>query len=71
MNRFFFHFVVWGAVGLDSWVGPMRVRVGGKVMFGNKNIMFFWQKRSSNCDFYGRSTFLIITQPDGWVWREG
>jgi hypothetical protein len=45
MNRFF-HFVVWGAVGLDSWVGPMRVRVGGKVMFGNKNITFFFGRNA-------------------------
>jgi hypothetical protein len=31
----------------------------------------FWQKRFSNCDFYGRSIFFVITQPDGWVRREG
>jgi hypothetical protein len=34
-------------------------------------IIRFWQKRSPNCDFYGRSTFLVITQLDGLVRREG
>jgi hypothetical protein len=34
-----------------------------------KNIMFC-QKRSPNYDFYSRSTFLVIMQPDGWVRRE-
>jgi hypothetical protein len=36
-----------------------------------RKIIRFWQKRSPNCDFYGRFTFLVITQPDGWVRREG
>jgi hypothetical protein len=27
----------------------------------------FWHKHSPNCDFYGRFTFFVIMQPDGWV----
>jgi hypothetical protein len=34
-------------------------------------ILRFWHKCSPNCDFYGRSTFLVIMQPYGWVRCEG
>jgi hypothetical protein len=32
-----------------------------------RKIIRFSQKHSPNCDFYGRSTLLVITQPGGWV----
>jgi hypothetical protein len=38
---------------------------GGYNILGEKNITF------PNCDFYGRSTFSVIMQPDRWVRREG
>jgi hypothetical protein len=51
----------WAQSGYGGWVHAGCVR----------KTLCFWQKRSPNCDFYSRSTFLVITQPDGWVRREG
>jgi hypothetical protein len=48
-------------VGIHGWVDARWMT----------KTLRFWQKRSPNYDFYGRSTFLVITQPDGWVRREG
>jgi hypothetical protein len=50
--------------------GPSGYMHAGRVRVVRKELAF-WPKRSPNCDFYGRSTFSIITQHDGWVRREG
>jgi hypothetical protein len=53
-------------------VGPMMWAQDGWVSRGRViKTLQFWQKRSPNCDFHCRSTFLIIMQPDGWAQREG
>jgi hypothetical protein len=36
-------------------VGPVGTKIGRRGVC-EKNITFFWQKRSPNCDFYSRST---------------
>jgi hypothetical protein len=57
-------------------VGLAALRVYGgwadKGVSDKKTIyFFFWQKHPLNCDLYSRFTFLVITQSDGWVRREG
>jgi hypothetical protein len=49
----------WAQSGYGGWVHAGCVR----------KTLCFWQKRSTNCDFYSRSTFLVITQHDWWVQR--
>jgi hypothetical protein len=51
--------------------GPKVGTGAGTCGVSEKNITFFWHKHSPNCDFYSWSTFLVIMQPNGWVWREG
>jgi hypothetical protein len=41
-------------------VAPAGTTMGTQAM-GDKKIVF-WQKHSPNCDFYCRSTFLVITR---------
>jgi hypothetical protein len=57
------HLVLFGKTGV-TWGGWVSRRQVTKTLW-------FWQKRSLNCDFHGRSTFSVIMQPYGWVWREG
>jgi hypothetical protein len=50
----FFHLKLDAGAGcLAGWA-----RRVGKHGVGDKKKLCFWQKRSPNCDFYGRSTFL-------------
>jgi hypothetical protein len=49
------------ATRLQGWVNDAS---------GEKTIRLS-QKCSPNCDFYSRSTFSVITQPNGWVQCEG
>jgi hypothetical protein len=47
----FFRCGLGGTSGYKEWVDSGWVR----------KVIRFWQKHSLNCDFYGRSTFLVIT----------
>jgi hypothetical protein len=55
--------------GVVGWARRGYGRAGDERL--GKKTLRFWQKRSPNYAFYGRSNFLVITQPDGWARREG
>jgi hypothetical protein len=60
----------WMGVGPNKKDGPSGYTYAGRVDVGVKRISFL-TKTAPNCDFYSRFTFFVITEPDGWVRREG
>jgi hypothetical protein len=58
-----------GCRSVGGWA--RRVPQGGLGSGRVRKTLHFCQKRSANCNFYGRSTLWVQQLDDGWVPREG
>jgi hypothetical protein len=58
-----------GCRSVGGWA--RRVPQGGLGSGRVRKTLHFYQKRSANCNFYGRSTLWVQQLDDGWVPREG